>query len=213
MEARGIVERLDRIRESGTRAAEIVSNMLSFARKGDAIVSSYEVSELLDKCIGLAASDYDLQKKYDFRQIEIVREYEDDLPLVPCDAGRIQQVLLNLLRNGAEAMQEQGAPPNAAEGREDQSLATSEGARFVLRVAYERDRAGVRIDVEDNGPGIAKGEREQLLLRGVRGDERVEGHGLGLAIVLEIVSAYHGDIDINQGDLGGARVSVTLKTR
>ena len=77
----------------------------------------------------------------------------------------------------------------------------------------EDTRAGIRLEVDDNGPGIAKDERDQLLLRGVRGDERVEGHGLGLAIVLEIVSAYHGDIDITQGELGGACVSVTLKTR
>ena len=74
-------------------------------------------------------------------------------------------------------------------------------------------RAGIRLQVEDNGPGIAPGQREQLLQRGVRGDERVEGHGLGLAIVLEIVSAYNGEITISQGDLGGACVSVTLITR
>jgi two-component system sensor histidine kinase PhoQ len=73
-------------------------------------------------------------------------------------------------------------------------------------------RAGISLQVEDNGPGIAKGEGEQLLRRGVRGDERVEGHGFGLAIVLEIVSAYNGEIEIKQSDLGGARVSVSLLT-
>ena len=77
----------------------------------------------------------------------------------------------------------------------------------------EESRAGIRLQVDDNGPGIAEDEREQLLQRGARGDERVEGHGLGLAIVLEIVSAYHGEIEIRQGDLGGTCVSVTLKTR
>ena len=74
-------------------------------------------------------------------------------------------------------------------------------------------RAGIRLQVDDNGPGIAGDEREELLQRGVRGDERVEGHGLGLAIVLEIVSAYHGEITINQSELGGARLNVSLKTR
>jgi len=76
----------------------------------------------------------------------------------------------------------------------------------------EVPRAGLSLQVEDNGPGIAKGEGEQLLRRGVRGDERVEGHGFGLAIVLEIVSAYNGEIEIKQSDLGGANVSVSLKT-
>ena len=74
-------------------------------------------------------------------------------------------------------------------------------------------RAGICLQVDDNGPGIVGGEREQLLKRGVRGDERVEGHGLGLAIVLEIVSAYHGEIAIEKSDLGGARLRVSLKTK
>jgi len=77
----------------------------------------------------------------------------------------------------------------------------------------EDDRVGIRLQVDDNGPGIAEDKREQLLQRGVRGDERVEGHGLGLAIVLEIVNSYHGEISIEQGELGGACVSITLKTR
>jgi len=73
-------------------------------------------------------------------------------------------------------------------------------------------RAGISLQVEDNGPGVPPDESEQLLRRGVRGDERVEGHGFGLAIVLEIVSAYNGDIEIKQSDLGGACVSVSLQT-
>jgi two-component system sensor histidine kinase PhoQ len=73
-------------------------------------------------------------------------------------------------------------------------------------------RAGIRMLVEDNGRGIAGDRIESLLQRGVRGDERVEGHGLGLAIVLELVNAYHGDIEISQSDLGGACVSVRLRT-
>ena len=74
-------------------------------------------------------------------------------------------------------------------------------------------RAGIVMQVEDNGPGIELNKREQLLQRGVRGDERVEGHGLGLAIVLEIVSAYNGEISIDKSELGGARITVSLKTR
>ena len=72
-------------------------------------------------------------------------------------------------------------------------------------------RAGLQLEVEDNGPGIAVDQREQLLQRGVRGDERADGHGLGLAIVLEIVSAYNGEITIGGSELGGARISVSLR--
>jgi len=86
--------------------------------------------------------------------------------------------------------------------------------RLSVRVLdTENPRSGIHLQVDDNGPGIAVDMREQLLKRGVRGDERVEGHGLGLAIALEIVSAYHGEIAIQQSELGGACLSVTLKTR
>ena len=83
----------------------------------------------------------------------------------------------------------------------------------VQTLDNEDDRAGICLQVDDDGPGIAEDERERLLQRGVRGDERVEGHGLGLAIALEIVSAYHGDISIDKSSLGGMCVKVTLKTR
>jgi nitrogen-specific signal transduction histidine kinase len=63
------------------------------------------MATLLEQTVDLAGSDYDLKKKYDFRQIEIVRQYAEDVPPVPCEAAKIQQVILNLMRNGAEAMQ------------------------------------------------------------------------------------------------------------
>ncbi|MGD9020395.1 MAG: ATP-binding protein [Lysobacterales bacterium] len=85
--------------------------------------------------------------------------------------------------------------------------------RLTARAAEPgKPRVGLELLIEDNGPGIAGQERERLLKRGVRGDERAEGHGLGLAIVLEIVSTYSGEITIGESELGGARVSVLLKT-
>jgi two-component system sensor histidine kinase PhoQ len=71
-------------------------------------------------------------------------------------------------------------------------------------------RAGLWIRAEDDGPGIDPAQWPLLLQRGVRGDERVEGHGLGLAIVLELVTAYGGKVDIGHSELGGARISVEL---
>ena len=69
-------------------------------------------------------------------------------------------------------------------------------------------RAGMWLRVEDDGPGIDAKDWPALLKRGVRGDEREEGHGLGLAIVLELVTAYGGKIDIAHSALGGAMIYV-----
>jgi len=68
-----------------------------------------------------------------------------------------------------------------------------------------RRRDGLEIQVEDDGAGIDDVEIEGILQRGVRGDERVEGHGIGLAIVDNLIHDYRGELQvINSTALGGA---------
>ena len=89
--------------------------------------------------------------------------------------------------------------------------------RVLLTVKVEPSvrnrRPGVFITVEDDGPGIATENVDRLLQRGVRGDERVQGHGIGLAIVQDIVHAYRGELRVDRSEeLGGARFSVHFPT-
>ena len=72
-------------------------------------------------------------------------------------------------------------------------------------------RNGLRIIVDDDGPGLAQSEFERMLQRGMRGDQRAEGQGLGLAIVQRIVSSYQGSIEADRSPLGGLRVVVVLQ--
>jgi two-component system sensor histidine kinase PhoQ len=76
-------------------------------------------------------------------------------------------------------------------------------------------RAGVTdkhfiLQVEDDGQGIAPEQVEDILSRGVRADESVPGHGIGLAMVRDIVSAYEGTLQIDASPLGGARFTIRL---
>jgi two-component system sensor histidine kinase PhoQ len=87
--------------------------------------------------------------------------------------------------------------------------------RVLLTVKVEpavaNKRPGVFFAVEDDGPGIATENVEHLLQRGVRGDERVHGHGIGLAIVQDLVRSYRGELSVGPSqELGGARFQVTL---
>ena len=77
-------------------------------------------------------------------------------------------------------------------------------------VGPDRDRPGLWLTVENDGAEVSPERLRQLCQRGLRGDERVEGHGLGLTIVSEIVAAYGGDIDFGTGTLGGVSAKVTL---
>jgi nitrogen-specific signal transduction histidine kinase len=84
--------------------------MLSFSRKSEPSLVPENITELLDKTLDLASTDYDLKKNYDFKKIQILREYEEKLPKIHGSASKLQQVFLNLLRNGAEAMGEKNYP-------------------------------------------------------------------------------------------------------
>ena len=75
----------------------------------------------------------------------------------------------------------------------------------------DRQRPGLLLGVEDDGPGIATDKIDKVLQRGVRGDERVQGHGIGLSIVQDIVHAYLGELVVDRSpEFGGARFSVSL---
>jgi two-component system, OmpR family, sensor histidine kinase PhoQ len=72
-------------------------------------------------------------------------------------------------------------------------------------------RPGLLLAVDDDGPGIPPDKVERLLQRGVRGDERVQGHGIGLAIVQDIVRAYRGKLSVERSaELGGARFEIRI---
>ncbi len=65
-------------------------------------------------------------------------------------------------------------------------------------------RPGIELSVEDDGPGIPDDHVERLLQRGVRGDERVAGHGIGLSIVQDIVNDFKAELSVTRSELGGA---------
>jgi len=176
MEDRGILSMATNIDESGQRVAEIVNNMLSFARKSDAVTSSHSMTELLDKTLELAACDYDLKKQYDFKAIEIVRQYAEDLPPVPCEGAKIQQVLLNILRNGAQAMQ----------------MAGIEKPAFIIRTRLENDRKMVCVEIEDNGPGMDEITLKRVFEPFFTTKPIGVGTGLGLSVSFFIITENHG---------------------
>ncbi|BBO75391.1 hypothetical protein DSCW_28080 [Desulfosarcina widdelii] len=176
LELRKLPDMLENIRRSGSLAATIVKNMLSFARKGDSIVSSHDLCSLLDQSLDLLKTDYDMKKHYDFKKIEIVREYEDAASPVPCEASKIQQVFINILKNGAEAMAERGggAVPPA----------------FCLRV--RDDGQWVRVEIEDNGPGMDEVTCRRIFEPFFTTKPVGKGTGLGLSVSYFIVTEGHG---------------------
>ena len=175
MEARKITKMIDGIREMGERASKIVSNMLSFSRQSESRMSMANLAEIIDRTLELAANDYDLKKKYDFRHIRVIKEYSPDVPDIYCVITEIQQVILNLLKNSAQAIAEKSF--------------TDDKPTITLRTGREGDMA--RIEIEDNGPGIEENDRKRVFEPFFTTKEVGVGTGLGLSVSYFIITNNH----------------------
>ena len=199
LETREILAFLDAIQDSGVRAAHIVSNMLEFSRFSESKQSFADLGGVLDKALELASNDYDLKKRFDFRQIQIVREYEPDIPPVRCTRTELEQVVFNLVKNAAQAMAGVGA-----EKAHDQ-----EKPRIVLRVRRDGDFA--RIEVEDNGPGMSEDVRRRVFEPFYTTKPPGDGTGLGLSVSYFIIANNHqGAIEVDSAPGKGTRFIIRL---
>lgn len=175
------------IRTAGERAAKIVSDLLSFARKSSSQTLPNDLNKLVEQALALASTDYDIKKKFDFKELRIVTEFAPNLPDVLCDKQQIEQVIFNLIRNAAQALALNKQNDPAKQGR--LTLRT-------LRVSAST----VRLEVEDNGPGIPEDERDQLFEPFFTTKPPGEGTGLGLWLSWSIVVERHkGKIWIESG--------------
>jgi PAS domain S-box-containing protein len=176
LERRGVTEMVEMVRQSGARAAGIVRNMLEFSRKSEGSFAPVALPSLLDRAVELASQDYDLKKKYDFRQIRIERDYDPALPKVSCRTTEIEQVILNLLRNAAQAIYEW----------------RKEGHEPVITLKTSQADGMARMEVADNGPGMDEGTRRRVFEPFFTTKPVGVGTGLGLSVSYFIVTTNHG---------------------
>jgi two-component system sensor histidine kinase PhoQ len=81
-------------------------------------------------------------------------------------------------------------------------------SRHTVRITAQMQDGRLALLVEDDGPGIAADQVEQVLQRGGRLDEATPGHGIGMAMVRDIVTAYQGELSIERSALGGAAIRI-----
>jgi PAS domain S-box-containing protein len=173
LEKRSILRLLSKMFIAGERTTKIVANMLQFSRRNSAEHKSAALAEIIERAVELAANDYDLKKKYDFGNIKVVRDFAADLPQVPVNATEFEQVMINLLKNAAQAF------PASAASNPQISLST-----------YREDQMAV-VKVSDNGQGMDEGTCKRIFEPFFSTKEVGAGTGLGLSVSYTLITQNH----------------------
>jgi len=170
---RGFIQLLDGIRDSGSRTSKIVKSMLAFSHESNTMSQVY-IKDLANEAITLARSDYDLKKSYRIKDFDIQVECDDELTQLNCERIKIEQVLLNLIKNAAQAMTCKPADYNP---------------QITIRI--RKDELYAYIEVEDNGPGLDEDVRKRLFEPFFTTKIIGQGTGLGLSLAYFIISENH----------------------
>jgi two-component system NtrC family sensor kinase len=180
-------EHLKIIHEQADRAGRIVRDLLTFARKGGHEKIRVDVNDLVARTSALLSYDIKL------RGIDFEQRLDPALPAVLADPYELQQVMLNLLTNGMQALAELEA----------------ERPRTIV-VTTQATEEEVRVVVEDSGPGISSDLLTQLFTPFFTTKEPGRGTGLGLSISYGIVQAHGGQLSHAPSELGGALFQILL---
>ena len=182
------MEYVGKIFKQGQRTHRVVQNLLSFARQRKPQKEEFDVIKVLEEALLLR--DYDMK----VGNIQVERDFQADVPAVFGDPHQLEQVFLNIINNGIDAMTDAVGEGSKAE------------QHFRVRVAASDN--SVSIEFHDSGSGIQEPHRifEPFYTTKTVG----KGTGLGLSICYGIVKEHNGDISARNGDTEGAVIEVKL---
>ncbi|MCW8942507.1 MAG: ATP-binding protein [Gammaproteobacteria bacterium] len=169
------------MQEQITRMNSIVEYQLQRA----ATAGAASIGQSVDVCSVVERILKSLQKVYQDKAVNVVVDIEKHTTFKG-DEGDLMEVLGNLLENAFK------------------------WAEQAIEIKASNDDGKCHIRIADDGPGVARSKIDDILKRGVRADESIAGHGIGLSIVQNIVDAYHGSLNITKSRSGGAEVVVVL---
>jgi len=175
---------LSQVSTETARVGRIVSDLLAFSRRARPVRGPADLNAIIRSTTALVGH------KIDLMAVEVRLDLADDLPPVPCDASQMQQVVINLMMNGAEAITAGGAVTVTTRAR----LETQE----------------IILEVRDTGTGIPPEHLRRIFDPFFTTKDEGKGVGLGLSVVYGIVQAHGGEIDVDSQPGQGTLFRVTL---
>ena len=181
-ECRENLEYLESIASEASRCGEIVSQLLSFARRSGGEFGAVDVNHVVDRAFFLT------KHKLELAEVSCELEMTEHLPTVWADADQIQQALMALLINASEVV--------------------DVGGHVVMRTGTCVE--GVEIVVEDDGPGMDPDVARQVFEPFFTTKDGSSGVGLGLAVVYGIMERHGGAVELDTAPGKGCRFTLVL---
>jgi histidine kinase len=174
------------------RATRIINHMRQFGRKSDPKLDEIQVNDVLEKSLEI------FSQQLVVRGIEVEWEIEENLPLIMADAGRLEQVFINLLINARDAIEDKWESNLPQKGDKKITLMSrSEGERVI-------------VEVQDTGGGVAGSIIDKVFEPFFTTKDAGKGTGLGLSISYRIVHDLGGSIKVVSREGEGARFIMTF---
>lgn len=167
-----------------TRVGRIVSDLLAFSRRSKPQSTNVDLNGVIKNTLLI------LRHRLKLGNIELELRLSDNLPKIECDSSQMQQVIINLVMNGAEACQNKGS------GR--------------VSIATRQDNDSIILEIADTGDGIPREIMSKIFDPFFTTKGEGKGIGLGLSVVYGIVDAHGGDIEVDSKTGEGAIFKVTL---
>lgn len=174
---------LDRIERAAFRCRDITGKLLNFVRKTEVHLQEHDIHRLVDEVIdGLLGHEMAVSN------IQVVKQYAEDLSTLVTDRNKLQQVLLNLLNNAVDALQGPGR----------------------ITIATERKDGRLHLSVSDNGKGMTPSQLENIFLPFYTTKEVGKGTGLGLSVSYGIVRSLGGRMLVDSTPGKGSTFTIVL---
>ncbi len=178
---------LELIASESRRCGELVKNLLTLSRTAPMNVQPTDLHAVIDRCLLLVRHQLELGG------VQLQLNLASDLPRVPCDPAQMEQVFLALIMNAIDAM--------------------PRGGNLWIDIQFSKDASEIKIQVRDDGAGIAPDVLPQIFEPFLTTKESGHGVGLGLAISRGIVERHSGRIEV-QSELGrGTTFTITLPSQ
>lgn len=178
-----VTKRLGIMESEAKRCGHIVSELLSFSRAEQKMIEC-NIAEIIERSVSI------LKFKTKDKQITLNLDVEPDIPVIRCDPGKIQQIIMNLVQNAFDAL--------------------PQGGEIDISAQYMKEQEQLKLVVHDNGIGIPEEFLPHIFEPFYSSKDNGQSVGIGLFVVYGVIHQHNGIIDVDSAEGKGTTFTIFL---